>query len=148
MAHVRKQARDQAIAALLGATDAGAQVESSARTDNWPKGFGAGIRVSTPEEESGVGSAGNPATLARQITLRVAGWREGGDDLDDLLDQLATQIELAIYGTGRLGGLALEVTLGATGPVIDGDGVKRAGTIALDFRVLVATPENDPETAI
>lgn len=148
MAHVREQARDQAVAALTGATQAGAQVYKSSRTDPFQRGFGAAIRVSTPEEESGVGSAGKPATLAREISLRVAAWAEGGAELDDTLDTIATEIEVAIYQSGRLGGLALEVTLTATGPVLDGDGARLAGTIALDFRVLVATAENDPETAI
>lgn len=148
MAHVRQQIREAAVTALGGVTDAGSSVHKSSRTDPFVKGFGSAIRVSAPEEESAVLSMGRPAVIQREITLRIAYWAEGGDELDDQLDTAASQIETAIQGTGAFGGLAKSVTLTGTGPVIDAEGAKRAGTIALDFTVRVMTREDDPDTAI
>lgn len=150
MAHIRQQIRDQARAALIGQTDAGGRVYKSSRTDPIQANQVPAIRVSTPSEESGTASqsGGGSAPLRRETTLRVAGWVAEGDDSDDRLDDLAEQIEIAIAGSGRLGGIAHSVTLGDTLSEIDGDGARRAGWISLDFTVMTTTRENDPSTPI
>ena len=148
MAHIRQQIREAAVTVLTGATAAGSRVYKSSRTDPFPADELPGIRVSVPNEESGVQNKGSPALLGREIVLRVAAWDAAGDDIDDLLDDLAEDIEVAVAVSARFGGLALEVTLSSTEVEITGEGANRAGVIVLDFGVVAATLESDPATAV
>lgn len=144
--HVRQQIREAAVAALNGATAAGASVFSG-RTfplsdENLP-----GLCVYALNEATEVETTGS-ASLLRELTIAVEGYARANSDLDDALDGLAEEIEVALGAAGRVGG-AIDF-VGPTSTEIefaDPGAEVPAAVIRLEFRYLYQTALGAPSIA-
>lgn len=138
MAHQRELIRYAAIAALTGATAAGARVYNT-RVDPHRKGALPALSVYTLGEESAdTGSA--PRELARATRMEVAGWVAGVDsgEVADAMDALAVEIEAAMDADPYLGGAASDSVLEGTTIEIredDGRSSPLIGIITLTYSV-------------
>ncbi|MFK0090952.1 hypothetical protein ACIQUS_27170 [Pseudomonas sp. NPDC090755] len=108
MAHPRELIRKQAVAVLLGATDAGASVYASRVapliSNGWQSELPA-IIVYTMDEHGELFNQA-PREYRRRVELVVEIHAEGNGALDDTLDTLARQVERLLLMDDTLGGTA------------------------------------------
>ncbi|MFK0090964.1 hypothetical protein ACIQUS_27235 [Pseudomonas sp. NPDC090755] len=108
MAHPRELIRKQAVAVLLGATDAGASVYASRVapliSNGWQSELPA-IIVYTMDEAGEIFNQA-PREYRRRVELVVEIHAEGNGALDDTLDTLARQVERLLLMDDTLGGTA------------------------------------------
>lgn len=139
MAHPRTQIRQATIAALDGATAAGARVHDT-RVDPFRKGDLPALSVYTLSESSDKASGG----LDREVQLEIAGWVSGADAaaVARAMDDLAVQIEDAMAADAGLRGTASDSVLTGTEPQIraeDGKSDPLVGIITLTYTVTYQT---------
>jgi len=108
MAHPRELIRKQAVAVLLGATNAGASVYASRVapliSNGWQSELPA-IIVYTMDESGEIFNQA-PREYLRKVELVVEIHAEGNERLDDTLDTLARQVEGLLLKDDTLGGTA------------------------------------------
>ena len=148
MTHVRKQIRDLAKTAVTGLTTTGSNVFAD-RAYPIPQDKLPALRVFFSREagELGQGSMGADPIMHRRATLTVVGYADGAG-LDDTLDAIAVEVEIAMNGEGDFGGRTVgSATYTGTEFALE-EGDSRTGTVALTFEVQYRTAESDPETAL
>ena len=148
MTHVRQQIRDLAVTALTGLTTTGTNVYAD-RAYPIPQDKLPALRIFFSREAGALvdGAMGTDPTMHRRATLTIVGYADG-TGLDDTLDLIAKEVEIAIDGAGDYGGR----TVGnATYPGTDfglEEGDSRTGFVAMTWDVQYRTAESDPETAL
>lgn len=154
-AHLRTQIRDAVAERLTGLPTTADRVHVG-RTRTLAAGLDPAILIYTRRETSDTdsqGSMGSAPRLARSLVLIVegranAGGADAAQELEDLLDQIAAEIEPAMVADFSLGGLTQEVTLTATETEIIAPGETHEGRIALTYRIGYRAAENDPTAAV
>jgi len=147
MSHVRQQIREAFAAAVTGLTTTGARVYQS-RIYELPAAQLPALRISTNDEAITWASLHNPATMERDIGLTCEAVAQATADLDDTLDTIIGEVEVAIAADPTLGGLcgvcrieSIEIDLSAEGEV-------PTGRAAMRFAVRTYTLSNAPQTAL
>jgi hypothetical protein len=97
------------------------------------------------------GSIGAGVTLARVLPVSVIGFA-AGEGLEDQLDAIALQVELAIDAAiadeaSALMQLVNDVRLDVTQVIINGQGSPRQGQIRLSYEIRYFTFRGSPQTA-
>lgn len=97
MAHVRQQIREAIGTALAGLPTTGTRVYQSRL---WPlqETDLPAILISTGEEQKAIATVGSPAILQRTLSINVDLVAIAVVDLDDLLDQICLEVEVALAG--------------------------------------------------
>jgi len=147
--HVRAQLRDAVAAALTGLSTSGDNVFASRvyplRDSELP-----GLRVYTTTEELGEpGTIHPPTILDRRIEVLVEAVARKSAGMDDELDQMAKEIEVAL-GTGVTVG-ATPVDLAYTGCTIEligQDTPKPLGVARLTFEAAINTAAGTPDVLL
>lgn len=132
--HKREQIKDAVITAVTGLATTGTNVFKSRVYSNGDKHL-PGLMVYFEEEESEPGSTGATRSLDRILNLVVEGQVKSGEDVDEIMDDIAEEVEAAMDADRYLGGLALESYLAATQFGFSGEGRRRAGSIKLVFKI-------------
>lgn len=148
MSHVRTQIVDAVTTALTGLSTTGAnafktRVYALARGKLPCLCIYRGREASTPLE------MGHPRLMDRTFEVHVEIVAEG-EDFDDVTDQIAVEVEVALAADFSLGGLCKEFYLAGSepGPIGQGDhGEKRLGSLRLTYRATYHTTDADPATA-
>lgn len=97
------------------------------------------LSVYTGDETSAASPDGY--NLVRTLTVSIEGMAGGGDDLDDLLDTLAEQVEAAINTDDTMGTLLSEpLELQSTVSEITARGNQQVGAFRMDFQAQYLTP--------
>lgn len=147
--HVRKQIRDAVVAGLTGLPSTADRVYAG-RTRPLQSGHDPTLLVYTRAETSQRAVLGRPPKIERRCTLHVEGRVSTATPPDDLLDQVAAEIEAGIaalinYGTAVfLGGLAQNVQLTATEMVAESEGERHIGGVRVEYLVTYRTVEGAP----
>jgi hypothetical protein len=133
--------RAAAVDMLLGQTDAGARVH---RTRSLPvrKTPLPAISIYTLEESVTPESIDTaPRELTRELPLLIEGWvrAENADNADDVMDELAFQIEAAMHADPYLRDTAAESILDSTVMEVIEDGDRVMGLIVLTYAVTYRT---------
>lgn len=144
MSHVRKQLRDAVAAAVTGLATTGARVF---RSRIYPLELATlpCLAVYTANEEATLTTLED--ILQRDVAVIVEGNARIGEDLDDTLDQIGKEVEIALAAQVTVGGAL--VTLFYTGCDIDllaGD--KPVGCITLRYSGTIYTASNAPDVAL
>lgn len=155
--HLRKQIRDATREALLGLYTTGPNVHVSRR-----KPFVSGDQIPalciyTLAEESGAETMGPARRLQRMLDLVVEIVVAANDDMDDLIDRIALEVETAMQTTGKglvwgrsegSEGLAYDATLvrTAVGLHPDQQPAYATGFGMLVYRVAYRSAAADPST--
>lgn len=144
MAHVRRQIREAAAALLDGLTTTGSNVFQS-RSRQLQESQVPGLRVYTRNEVSERAPMGSAPELLRKVELMVECIGRKIDDLDDNLDLIASEVEVAL-GASLLSGLIMEFPeLVSTDSEIQDEGNQPIGVVTLRFTVQYMTTGNDPD---
>lgn len=150
MPHVRQLVREAAVSDLTGLATSGANVFTG-RVAKLTTAEMPGLKI-TLWDEAGDLTGQAIGKMLRRGRLVVEGWMQGGDDIEDALDDWAAEIEATIYGATP----ALDaVLMNIDGPTTSIDlpepeeGVgKRFGRLRMLFPVEYRTAIADPTTIV
>lgn len=145
MSHARKQLRDAIVEVLRNLPTTGDRVYASRVRPH--DGGDSALFVYALDEVSGRHAMGG--ALIRQTTFTVHGIAVKAEMLDDTLDQIAAEVEIA---------MAADLTFGITGVLdsalarstiqLDGEGKAPTGSIRLEYQVQYRTTQAAPETFV
>lgn len=141
--HVRTQIRSAVTAALATAT--GLPVYAS-RPDAVELSTLPALLVWTDAESAQPQATGFPRTMKRTLLLRVLAVAKATSDLDDAIDEICRQVEIALsMPCAALSGIAQRITLEQTQIRLAIEGSTPTGQAAMTFEVLYMAAENSPD---
>ena len=91
---------------------------------------------------------GRNATRFPRLTLIVEGYATASANVDDTLDQIGKEIEVAMSGDITLNDLAQDSYLSSVEITLSGDGSTGIGKITHSYTVVYQNAENAPDAAL
>lgn len=152
MSHVRQQIREKVVQVLTGLTTTGSRVYVG-RTRPLEAGHEPTLLIyTTPAQAGGQESAQTinmdyPRTLRRQMTLAIEGRVQENEPCDDLLDDIAAEVETAMSDP-RLGKLVKDCIYQSTVSQVDASGTRHEGAIRITYLVTYFTKEAAPAASV
>ena len=143
--HVRQQLRERAATTVTSLTTTGARVFQG-RVYPLTQAEMPGLLVYTNDEVVDGRTLSPPRTLDRRVQLVVEG-RARGADVEDVLDTIAKEVEVAVYNDRTLNSLARDTALQRTEVTLTGQGDQAHGSVRLAFEVTYMARENAPDVA-
>ena len=145
--HLRRQIRERAATTLTGLTTTGSNVFQSRVYPMESAGL-PGLCIYTTEETVEIQSMGGTRNVSRDLTLIVEGYATDSANVDDTLDQIGKEIEIAMSGDIKLNNLAQDSYLSSVEITLSGDGSTGIGKITHSYTVVYQTAENAPDAAL
>lgn len=142
--HVRHQIREAAAALLTGLVTTGAHVYLS-RVHPLSDGELPALRIYAAEEDSEPVNIHAPKLLERRLTLRIEACAKAVSDLDDTLDTISKEVEIALGVSPTLSGTARDSWLSGTELELSGEGELPLGVARLSYTVLYLTAATTPD---
>ena len=141
MAHMRRQIREAAAVLLTGLATTGARVYQSRvyalRDSDMPC-----LLITTDDETISASTIGS-LQLERSLKLTVRAVAKATANLDDMLDQILAEVEVALNGN-TLGGLSLSTVPESITVQMDDSLEKPAGVATLTYAILYFTAGTNP----
>lgn len=144
--HMRQQIREALATALTGLTTTSTRVYENRinplQAANLPC-----LVITAESEEIEYGAAGGLSRRQhRNLTLTVKGIAKASANVDDTLDTISKEVEVAVAAAGTLsgkvgGGLQLQ----RVSIEMDGDGDKTVGIVSMEFNGTYYTMEGIPD---
>ena len=145
--HLRRQIRERAATTLTGLTTTGSNVFQSRVYPMESAGL-PGLCIYTTEETVEMQSMGGTRNVSRDLTLIVEGYATASANVDDTLDQIGKEIEVAMSGDITLNDLAQDSYLSSVEITLSGDGSTGIGKITHSYTVVYQNAENAPDAAL
>lgn len=143
--HVRARLRYAVAALVTGLVPTGNRVYRSRAfvlsRDQLPS-----LSVYTPEEEVLSVTLEEPSTIQRNLTVVIEGHAEKDDLVEDILDEIALAVELAMAASITVDAIGLPAQLLTTSTQIIDEGDIPLGVIRLTYQIPYSTLETTPET--
>lgn len=145
--HVRRQIREAVATAVTGLATTGARVYQSrvypVEQTNLP-----GLLIRTYRESSKAETIHAPRLMERTLLLEVIAVAKAVTDLDDTLDGICKEVEIALaMPVSALAGKAKDITLIATDIELNGEGERPTGRARMIFEIEYFTLDNAPDVA-
>jgi hypothetical protein len=145
--HIRQQIRTALAARLAGLSTTGANVFMS-RNYAFDETELPGLSIKNGSEESQVITLSHPAEQSRDYLVIVEARAKNNSNLDDVLDQICKEVEVAIAADDTLSGLVSGgVGLLSTNFETTGDFEKPQGVATMIFKAAYFCFENSPDIA-
>lgn len=147
--HLRQQIREAVATAVTGLTTTGSRVFQSrvypAQTSELPC-----LLIFTRSEAAAPTTIHAPKGLERTLQLEIVAVAKAVSDLDDTLDGICKEVEIAVetWSIAGLGGLADSINLVSTEFDLQGTGEKPTGTATLTYELSYFTQANAPDVAL
>lgn len=153
MAHVRKQIRDRIATTLTGLTTTGTSVFPSRPTVGRPiiDSTLPALTIYTTEEETDHEMDtfdGTTRIETRLLTVMIQGYVKDISTLDDTLDTISKEVEIAMAGDETINSLAKASFLNATEISFDAEAAQPHGLLEMTYGVQYRVATTDPETAL
>ena len=145
--HLRRQIRERAATTLTGLTTTGSNVFQSRVYPMESAGL-PGLCIYTTEETVEMQSMGGTRHVSRDLTLIVEGYATASANVDDTLDQIGKEVEIAMSGDITLNDLAQDSYLSSVEITLSGDGSTGIGKITHSYIVVYQNAENAPDAAL
>ena len=145
--HLRRQIRERAATTLTGLTTTGSNVFQSRVYPMESAGL-PGLCIYTTDEAIVIQSMGATRHVSRDLTLIVEGYATDSANVDDTLDQIGKEIEVAMSGDITLNDLAQDSYLSSVEITLSGDGSTGIGKITHSYTVVYQNAENAPDAAL
>ena len=143
--HVRKQIRAAAVTALTGLATTAGRVFAS-RVYPLQDADLPGLRISNPDEAIESASLGGANRyLERHLTLEVQACVKQVSGYEDLVDQIAKEVEIALATNNTLGNLAKWIVPRSIETELSGEGEKPIAVATIRFEVVYITALNAPD---
>lgn len=145
--HLRRQIREALATAVTGLTTTGSRVYQSRvyvlQRTNLPA-----LRVFLGDESINVETIHFPATLNRALRIRVNAIVQALEDVDDTLDGIVKETEIAVSGM-TLTALCQSIRLlDVSEPTFSDQGEVPTGELTMTFEANYYTAENAPDVAL
>jgi hypothetical protein len=145
--HLRRQIREAVATAVTGLTTTGSRVYQSRvyplRPDNLPA-----LRVMTQSESVAGATMPAPRLLERRLRVEVEAVAQAAADLDDTLDGICKEVEIALaMPLGALGGLVKTITLQSIDITLLNEADQPVGVAAMAYEAVYMAAENAPDVA-
>lgn len=144
--HLRRQIREAVATAVTGLTTTATRVFQSRvyplETADLPC-----LLIATQSETSEPMTIHGPRELMRVLSLQVVAMARAVADVDDTLDQICKEVEIALAADLTLGGKCKTVTLTATAIELTGTAEQQVGKATMSFDVDYYVLENAPDVA-
>ena len=143
--HIRQQLREAVATAVTGLTTTGSRVFQSRayplQISDVPC-----LVVTTDGDSIEQETVHHPYMQARQVQLRIEGYAIGTTNLDDTLDWICKEVEIAVDNAT----LSMVDDIGFAGTQLDTSvvGQQPVGKLTLIYRITVRTMSNSPDVAI
>lgn len=143
--HIRRQLREAVANAVTGLPTAGIKVFQSRayplQVSDLPC-----LVVTADGDSIEQETIHRPYIQARQVQLRIEGYAVGTVDLDDTLDGICKEVEVAVDNAT----LAMVDDIGFAGTQLDTSvvGQQPVGKLTMIYRITVRTMSNSPDVAI
>ena len=144
--HLRRQIRERAATTLTNLTTTGTNVFQSRIYPMESAGL-PGLCIYTQEESVEIQTIGSTRTVYRELSLIVEGYATASSDLEDTLDLIGKEVEIAMAGDIGLNSLAGDSHLSGVEITISGEGSTGIGTIRHTYTVIYGNAENAPDVA-
>lgn len=145
--HLRRQIREQVASTVGSLTTTGSRVYQSRvyplAAANLP-----GLLIYTKNETSSVDQMGSQPELARFLNLVIEGYAKGATNVDDTVDGIAKEIEIAMAADTTINALAVDSNLESTDVSFSGEGEQPIGVITMTYSVQYRTANNAPDVAV
>jgi hypothetical protein len=142
--HARQIIREAVATLLTGLTTTGANVFQS-RVHNIQESELPCLLILTDDESVDIENSLLNAP-ARLLGLTIEGKAKATATLDDTLDDIAAEVEVAMAADITIGGLTENVYLESTSIQFTGEGDQPIGSVTLSYIVSYRTPFGDPST--
>lgn len=147
--HVREQIRKAILSALTGLTTTGTNVTTSMvypyEKSNLPA---LSILVARDADEENEGDVMGPDGWRRLVVVVEAREAANAAALEDILDDMCMEVEIAMKSDSGLSALANDVQLYSTEISLDDSGEKPVGLARMSWLVTYRTSSTDPTTAV
>ena len=143
--HLRRQIRNRVATTLTGLTTTGSNVFQS-RVYPMETGGLPGLCIYTNDESVDIASIGATRTLFRELNLMVEGYASAGSSLENTLDKIGKEIEVAMSGDIKINNLAMDSRLTNVEVSLSGDGSSSLGVIRHTYLVTYQNLENTPDS--
>ena len=145
--HLRRQIREAVGTAVTGFATTGARVFQSRvyplEATDLP-----GLLIAATSEANTTATLGAPRLMERRLRLQVTAVAKAVADLDDTLDAICKEVEIALaMPCSAIAGLAKSITLTGTEIEMQGTAEKPTGQAAMTFEVFYIAAENAPDVA-
>lgn len=147
--HVRTQIRNGFVTLLTGLATTGARVYK-ARVYPLESADPSGLLVFTHSERVSVESLGAPRLYDRSVRVAVVAIAKATDSVavDDQLDQICKEVEVALAMPSTLDSIAKSITLVSTQFEIRGGAEVPTGAATMVYDVAYITQETAPDVAL
>lgn len=143
--HLRRQIREAIASAITGLATTGSRV-FQARVYPLESADLPGLLVSTLAETSERATLPAPGLMVRTLRLQVVAIASGVSDVDDTLDQICKEVEIALaMPCTALAGIAKTITLASTDIELTGTSSRPVGQAAMTYEVVYVAAENTPD---
>lgn len=133
MAHERKTIRDKIQTLLSGQTSAGTKVYTNREFKHWFADLPS-INIQTTDENVSIYNTA-PRLYSRDLQVEITINAQATEEIDDILDPIAEQVELVMLGDDTLEGVAEETEFNGTRMRFDEEGERIIGKMTLIFTV-------------
>ncbi len=147
--HARQQIREAVAGLVAGLTTTGANVFQS-RVYNLQESELPGLLVyTTTETDSEPQSIGYPRRMLRVVEVVVEGKAQATANLDDTLDTISEEVEVALGADPALGlAAAIDTVHAGTDIELSGDADQPIGSVTMRFNVAYMVTEDAPGTIL
>ncbi len=145
--HLRRQIRERVATMLTGLSTTGSNVFQShvypLENADLPA-----LCIYTQDEEIEVGAMGDPRVCHSNMTLIVDGYAQTSSNLDDQLDQIGKEVQVAMAGDIDINNLVKDSYLSSVDISYSGEGTSPIGIIRHNYSVLYRYAENAPYSSL
>ena len=146
--HLRRQIREAVATAVSGLATTGARVFQARVYPMERAGDLPGLLVFSLAETSEGTTLGAPRLMTRVLRLQVVAVAEAVADLEDQLDQICKEVEVALaMPVPALAGIAKTITLVSTDIELQGTSSRPVGQAAMTYEVVYIAAEDAPDVA-
>lgn len=146
MTHVRQSIRDNIVTTVTNLSTTGSRVYRS-RLYPMDSQKLPGICVYTKSEQSEFATMGSNRTVSRNLRVAIEVYVSALTGYDNLLDDIAADIEIALKTDRTRGGFAKDTKIVGFDANYSGDGEVPVATGVIEVEVLYHTKEATPEVA-
>jgi hypothetical protein len=146
MSHLRQQIRERVASTLTGLTTTGSNIFQS-RIYPMEQASLPGLIVYSVSESTMPVTMGAIRDMDATLTLAIEAYAIGAN-LDDSLDTICKEVQVAMYGDRTVNSLAKDLQLDSTTIVFAQDSDVPAGYATMNWSVNYQFAENNPEVAI
>ena len=133
--HLRRMIRERVATMLTGLSSTGSNVFQShvcpLENDDLPS-----LCIYTQDEEIEVGASGDPRVYHSTMILIVDGYAQTSSNLDDQLDQIGIEVQVAMAGDIDINNLVKDSYLSSVDISYSGEGTSPIGIIRHNYSVL------------